>query len=128
MEIAQLLLELAQLFGRVGAGSFGHAKGKLRLFVVKLGLEDRAGSGDGVALVVEKALDAEYHFDVAAAVEALAGAAFMRLEGGKLALPEAENVGRQIAESGHLADAEVKLVRDFGPGGWGRFADRLMLR
>ena len=37
--------------------------------------------------------------DIATAVEALAGSAFMRLELGKLALPEAQNIGGDIAEA-----------------------------
>ena len=94
----------------------------------ELTFEDLAGAGDGVSLVVEKALDSQGHFNVAAAVEALAGAAFVRLELRKLALPEAENVGRDVAEPGDFADAEVELVRDVGPGGWGGFADWLVLR
>ena len=43
------------------------------------GFEDLAGAGDSVALVVEQALDAEGCFDVALAVEALAGATFIGL-------------------------------------------------
>ena len=94
----------------------------------ELTFEDLASAGDGVALVVEEALDAQGHFDVAAAVETLAGAAFVRLELWEFALPETEDVGRDVAEFGDLADAEVELVRDVGPGGWGGFADWLVLR
>jgi hypothetical protein len=84
--------------------------------MTKLGFEDLAGSGDGVALVVEEGLDAEDHFDVATTVEALAGAAFVGLELREFALPEAKNVGGEIAEFGDFADAEVELIRDFRPG------------
>jgi hypothetical protein len=94
----------------------------------ELTFEDLPGAGDGVSLVVEKALDAEGHFDVAATVEALAGAAFVWLELRELALPETEDVSGDVAELGDLADAEVELVRDVGPGGRGGFADWLVLR
>src|ERR1700733_15842134 len=94
----------------------------------ELTFEDLTGARDGVALVVEEALDSQGHFNVAAAVEALAGAAFVRLELREFALPEAENVGRDVAELGDFADAEVELVRDVGPGGWGGFADWLGAR
>jgi hypothetical protein len=78
----------------------------------ELALENLAGSGDGVSLVVEEALDAQSHFDVAAAVETLAGATFVRFELRELTLPETENVGGDVAEFSDLADAEVELVRD----------------
>jgi hypothetical protein len=94
----------------------------------ELTFEDLAGSGDGVALVVEEALDAEGHFDVAATVETLAGAAFVGLELRELALPETEDVGGNVAELGDFADAEVELIRDVRPGRWGGFADWLVLR
>ena len=116
MKVAQLFLELAELLGWNAGCGFGDAEVELRLFVTEFGLEDLAGAGDGVALVVEEGLDAEDHLDVAAAVEALAGAAFVGLELGKFALPEAEDVGGQVAEFGDFADAEVELVRDFRPG------------
>ena len=77
-----------------------------------LAFEDLAGSGDGVALVIEEGFDAEGHLDVATAVEALAGAAFVGLELREFALPETEDVGWYLAQPGYLADAEVELVRD----------------
>lgn len=55
------------------------------------------GASDGVALFMEQALDAECHFDVAPAVEALAGAAFAGVELGELRLPEAQDVGGHAA-------------------------------
>jgi len=74
--------------------------------------EDLAGAGDGVALVIEQALDAESHLDVALAVEALAGAAFIGLELRELSLPETEDIGGDIAQLCYIADAEVELVRN----------------
>jgi hypothetical protein len=47
---------------------------------------------------------------------------------GKLALPEAKDVGGDVAELGYFAYAEVELVRDVGPGGGMGFADWLVLR
>jgi len=116
VQVAQLFLEFAELFRWNAGCSFGDAEVELRFLVAKLGLEDLAGAGDGVALVVEKGLDAEDHLDVPAAVETLAGATFVRLELGKFALPEAEDIGRQVAEFRDFADAEVELIRDFRPG------------
>ena len=114
---------------RIGAGLGGvDGEGELRLTLLELTFEDLSGAGDGVTLVVEKALDPHGHFDVAAAVETLAGAAFMRLELWELALPEAKDVGRNVAELSYFADPEVELVRDVWSRGRGGFADWLMLR
>jgi hypothetical protein len=98
----------------------GTGEWELRLFLLQLALEDLARARDGVSLVVEEALDPQRHFDVAAAVEALAGAALVGLQLGELALPEAQNISRDFTEACNLSDAEVKLVGDFGrPGGVG---------
>jgi len=96
------------------------------VFGFGLGLEDLAGAGDGVALVVEEALDVEGHLDVALAVEALAGASLVGLELGEFSLPEAQNIGRNIAEAGYVADAEVELVRDGNRLGWYVLANWMM--
>jgi len=96
--------------------------------VSEFGFEYLTGTGNGVALVVEKTFDAHGHLDIAAAIEALPGAALVRFELGKLALPETQDVGGHVAEFGNFADAEVELVRDVGPGGVGVFADCLVLR
>jgi hypothetical protein len=91
-----------------------------------VGFEDETCAGDGVALVVEQGLDAEGGFYVAFTVEALASAAFVGFELGEFGLPEAEDVGGDVAEFGDVADAEVELVRnDDGVGGNG-FADWVM--
>jgi hypothetical protein len=112
VEVAEILLELAEL-ARIDTWSrVFDTEGQLRLLLLLLTFEDLASSGDGVALVIEEGFYAEGHLDVAAAIEALAGAAFVRLELRKFALPEAEDVGRDLAEPGYLADAKVELVRD----------------
>src|SRR5581483_793930 len=80
-------------------------------------LEDLARAGDRVALVVEQALDAQRHLDVALPVEALAGAAFVGLELRELGLPEAQYVGGDLAEPRDIADPEVELVRNLRSDG-----------
>jgi hypothetical protein len=67
---------------------------------------------DGESLFVEQLLDAQHAFHIAAAVHALSGAAFYRLELGKFAFPEAQYIGRQPAQRGDFADAEIKFVGD----------------
>lgn len=128
VKVAKIFLEFAKLFRRCVGCGFVDAEGELGLLVMQLGFEDLAGAGDGVTLFVEERLDAENHFDVAAAVEALTGAAFVRFELREFALPETEDVGWKVAEFGDFADAEVEFVRDFRPGGWGSSADWLVLR
>ena len=71
-----------------------------------------AGAGDSVAFAVDELLDAEGEFDIAAAIEALARATLVGFKLGKLALPEAQDIGRDIAQACDLANAEVQLVRD----------------
>jgi hypothetical protein len=95
-------------------------------FVFGLGGEDGAGTGDGVALIVEEGLDAQSGFYVALAVEALAGAAFVGLELGELGLPEAQDVGGNVAELGYVADTEVELVGDDRRVGGNDFANWMM--
>ena len=102
-----------------GSGAGGWCGGELRggfggFLGFGFGGEDLAGAGDGVALVVEQALDTEGHLDVALAVEALAGAAFVGLELRELCLPETEDVGGHVTQLGYIADAEVELVRNDG--------------
>lgn len=134
VELAEVFLEGEEVPGVDGAG--GAAEGELGVFAgAELGFEGGARAGDGVALVVEEGLDAERHFDVAAAVEALAGASLIGLELRELAFPEAEDVGGDFAEFCYLADAEVEFVGDFAGGrrrstAWrgGTLADWLLRR
>lgn len=76
--------------------------------------EDLAGAGDGVALVVQEALDAERQLHVALAVEALAGAALVGPHLGEFGFPEAEDVGFDAAQLSDFSDAEIELVGDQG--------------
>ena len=128
VEVAELFLELVQLLGVRGRGCAFDGEGKLRFLLAEFPFDDLPGAGDGVALVVEEGLDVEGRFYVAAAIKALAGAAFVGLELGELALPEAEDVGGNVAEFGDFSDTEVELVRDVGPGCGVGSADWLMLR
>ena len=119
-EFAEILLEFFELLVGGGDRTLGHGEGELRGVVLHLALDDLAGAGDGVALIVEEGLNTEGRLDVAAAVEALAGAAFVWFELGEFALPEAEDVGGDVAETGDFADAEVELVGISDRGGWRR--------
>jgi hypothetical protein len=116
----------------LGVSDWGRAvfdgEGELRFLLALLAFDDLACAGNGVSLVVEKRLDVESGFYVAAAVEALAGSAFVGLELREFALPEAEDVGWNVAELGDFADTEVEFVRDVGPGCGVGSADWLMLR
>jgi hypothetical protein len=127
VEIAEIFLEFAKLAGIDVWGGVVDGEGELGFLLLQLGLEDLPGAGDGVALTVEEAFDAQSHLDVATAVEALSGAPLVGFELRELALPETQDVGWKVAESGDFADAEVELVRDVGPGCLGSFADWLML-
>jgi hypothetical protein len=77
-----------------------------------LALDDLTRTRDGISLVVEQRLDVENGFDIAPAVQALASASLVWFELRELALPEAKDVGGNIAETRDLADAEVELVRN----------------
>ncbi len=77
-------------------------------------LKSLTGPGDGVALAVDETLDFDGEFDFAAAVEALAGSTLVGLELGELGFPEAENVGLDAADAGHVTDFEVEPVGDGG--------------
>lgn len=133
-EVAEVLLELAEV-GEVRAGDGGVEGEEHGLFLLELGFEDLARAGDGVSLVVEEGLDAEGVFDVAAAVEALTGAALVGFELGEFRLPEAQDVGGDVTEAGDFSDAEVELVGDDvattiatgRSGRLGAFADWLVL-
>jgi hypothetical protein len=76
------------------------------------GFERVAGSGESVALLVNKALDFERELDFPAAVKTLACAAFIGLELRELGLPETEDVGLNAAQARHVPNFEVKAVRD----------------
>jgi len=88
-DFAELAAEFAELGGLGLVGGFGDAEGEGGFFVALLAFKELTGAGDGETLVVEERFDAEGHLDVAAAVEALAGSAFVGVELGKFTLPEA---------------------------------------
>ena len=128
VKIVKFFLELAEQTGVDFGRRVVDGEGELRLLVPELGFEDLPCAWNGVALVVEEAFDTQGHLDVATTIKTLASAAFMRFELRKLAFPEAQDVGGDVAEFRDFADAEVELVRDVRPGGVGCFADWLMLR
>ena len=116
----KLAAEAAELLDvECGDGFAEERELRCRRVVAELRFEQGAGAGDGVALLFEEGFDAQGHLDVAAAVEALAGASLVGLELGELTLPETEDVGGDLAEACDLADAEVELVGDIGRGGAG---------
>ena len=123
MKVAKVLLKLSKM-ARVGVrGCVVDGECELRFFMPELGFKDLACAGDCVALVVEEAFDAQSHLDIATAIETLAGAAFVGFELREFALPEAQDVGRDVAEFRYFADAKVELVRNVRPGCVGCFAD-----
>lgn len=71
-----------------------------------------AGAGQRVSLSVGQALDLQCQFYIAAAVEALAGSAFVGFKLGKLRLPKAQHIGLNAANLRHISDFEVKAVGD----------------
>ena len=85
------------------------------VFLAFLG-EQLACSGEGVAFAMDKLLDAECEFDIAAAIETLAGAALGGAKLGEFLFPEAQDVGFDTAEASSLADAEVEFVGNDGDG------------
>jgi hypothetical protein len=59
---------------------------------------------------VYEAVDLESHLDIAAAIEALAGAALAWLELRKLGFPEPKDVGLDFADASDVADFEIETV------------------
>jgi hypothetical protein len=77
-------------------------------------IEGLASASEGVALDLDETLDLDDEFNFTAAVEALAGSTLVGLQLRKLRLPEAEDIGLQAADLGHIADFEVETVGDRG--------------
>ena len=71
-------------------------------------------AGERVALIVDQILDLQNKLNIFAAIEALSGAAFFRVELGKLCLPKAQDIGFDTADTRHIANLEVKAVGDQG--------------
>jgi hypothetical protein len=128
VKVAKIFLDFAELSRVDILRGVVDGESKLRFPLFQLGFEDLTCAWNSVALVVKEALDAQGHFNVAAAIETLAGAALVRFELGKLALPESQDVGWDIAEPGDFSDAKVELIRNVRSGGGGSFTDWLMLR
>jgi hypothetical protein len=127
VEIAKVFLKFAEMARIDGWLRVVDGQGKLRFFLSELAFEDLPGAGDCIALVVEEALDTEGHLDVTAAIKALASSAFVGFEVREFTLPEAQNVGWDVAEFGDFTNAEIELVRNVRPGCGGSFADWLVL-
>src|SRR5436190_10413215 len=68
---------------------------------------------DGVLLGVQQMLDEVDQLDLAALVDAVAGAVLRRIEKAELALPVAQHVRLEVGQLTHLADAE-ELLDGFG--------------
>jgi hypothetical protein len=72
--------------------------------------------GDGEALLIKKAFDFKYGFDVLPAVHAMAARAFYRLQRRKFRLPIAQHEGFRARQTADFADAEQTLLGNFGCG------------
>jgi hypothetical protein len=72
------------------------------------------GAGQSIPLGMNQALDLQRQLDIAAAVKALASAALVGLELGKLRLPESQYIGLHITDLGHIPNLEIKTVGDRG--------------
>ena len=95
-------------------GSRARRKGqRILLFVgLDLGPQVLTRTGDGKSFLVEQLLDAQNALDILAAIHALTRTALHRLELGKLSFPEAQNVGRQVAQARNFSNAEIELFRN----------------
>src|ERR1035438_1026984 len=72
--------------------------------------KNRACAGQSVALGVDQALDLHRHFNIAPAIEPLSGPALVRLQLGKLRLPEAQHVRFYAAKFGDISNFEVEAA------------------
>jgi hypothetical protein len=96
----------------IGSGWRRKRQGRLRFVGFHFRPQVLARSGDREAFLVEKLFDMQNVLDVFAAVHALSGAALYRLELGKFGFPEAQNVRRQMTETGNFTDTKIKFVGD----------------
>ncbi len=76
MKIAKIFLEFAKRAG-IDVGGAVVDERELGFFLLQLGLEDLPRAGNGIALVVEEAFDAQSHFNIAASIKTLPGAPFV---------------------------------------------------
>ena len=130
VDVAQAAVEGAEAIRAELPRSRVLAESELRLARPGFGFEQLARAGDGVALVVEQVADAQGHLDIAAAEEALAGAALVGPKLWELGLPEAEDGGLHIAEAGGPRRCGNRVCPGYGrrrrwarrrwAGWWGR--------
>ena len=86
----------------------------LRLRATVSAFKGLASTGQRVAFAMDESFDFERQLHFAAAIEALAGSAFVGLELGKLSFPETKDIGFYGADAGYVADLEVQTIRDGG--------------
>jgi hypothetical protein len=116
-EVAEFGADLLEPGFDAGVAGAAFNQRQLRRFGAELAGfegEDLARAGDGVSLVVEEAADAHGEFDIALAIEALAGAAFVGAHLREFGFPETQDIGFDTAEARDFADAEIKLVGNDG--------------
>lgn len=97
---------------KFAGGMCWEGQGRLIFRVHRFHPQLLARSRNGESFFVQQSLDANQRFYILAAVHALSGAAFDRLQLRELRFPETQNVRGQIAECGHFADPEIKLFRN----------------
>jgi hypothetical protein len=76
------------------------------------GLQLLASAGDRETFFIEQSFYPYDILNIPLAVQALARTALLGRKQWEFRLPETQDVGRQIAKSGHFADPEVKFVRN----------------
>ena len=98
----------------LGGFAGGKRQAWLRLFGLAIVAEGVTSAGEGVALTVDEALDLEGSLNIAAAIEALAGATLVWLELRKLGFPKAQHIGFDFADASNVANLEVEAIGDGG--------------
>src|SRR6266478_363601 len=121
-----LLQALANML-EIGRRVDGEGEGDLLLLALAFIAQVLARARDGVSLFIEQALDANDAFNVPTAIHALAGIALDGFQLRELSFPEAQDVGREPAETGDFPDAEVQLFRDHDFARLARFSVALFL-
>ena len=75
-------------------------------------LQVPAGALDGELLFVQQSLHFQYQLNILALVQALIGARLFGREHREFRFPVTQHMRLEPREAAHVADAEVKLVRD----------------
>jgi hypothetical protein len=70
---------------------------------------------DGVALLVQQALDLQHQLHILAPVQPVSLAGLLRAERWKLSFPKPQYVRLDSRQTAHFTDPEVKLIGDLGP-------------